>query len=100
MAPTFKLARLSGDLLHFNAARLRVNGNGALQQKLYSLDDVNNTSLPDIAMATLTNREPTVLTNFTEQRAYLDLRTTEINEWFVISKIIIFIKPVSTGYPQ
>ena len=96
----FKLSHLSGDLLHFNAARLRVNGFGILRQILYSLDDINSQALPNITLASTTNKEPTVLVNFTEQRAYLDLRTTAKDEYFVVSKITIFVKPISSGYPQ
>ena len=98
--PAFKLGRLSGDLLHFNAARMRANGSGVLRSTLYSLDAVNSAVLPTITLAVTTNREPTILANFIEQRAYLDIRTTAKDEWFVISKITVFIKPVSTGYPQ
>lgn len=89
-----------GELLHFHVVRMRVNGSGDLQLFLRSLDDVHNVQLTDIPMATLTNREPTVLANFIDQRGQLELKTTLINEVFTISKIIIFIRPVSTGYPQ
>lgn len=51
-------------------------------------------------MSALTNREPTVLANFIDQRAQLEGKTTLINETFNISKITIFVKPVATGYPQ
>jgi len=90
----------SGELLHFNAVRLRVTGSGNLQLDLHSLSDVNSSSLTDVVLASLTNREPTILANFIEQRAYLEIKTTEINETFVISRITMFIKPVATGFPQ
>lgn len=89
----------TGEILHFTAVRLRVNGNGNLQLNLKSLDEVQNVPLANLAMATTTNREPTRLANYIDQRGFLELKTTVIDEWFVISKITIFIKPMYTSYP-
>lgn len=90
----------NGEILHFNATRMRATGSGNLQQTLFSLDDVRSNILNNITLAATTNREPITLANFTEQRAYLEVKTSNINEYFVISKIVIFVKPVATGYPQ
>lgn len=90
----------SENILHFGLVRLRVNGNGFLRSFLRSLDDVRNVTLSPLTLNTLTDIEPTILSNFTNQRAQLELRTTSINETFQISKIIIFVKPVATSYPQ
>lgn len=90
----------TGELLHFNATRMRLNGSGNLLQFLRSLDNVRWIQLPTITMATLTNREPTVITNLIEQRAQLEVRTTGINEVFSISKIMVYVKPTATGYVQ
>lgn len=84
---------------HFGLVRLRLNGSGLLQLSLFSLDDVKVNVLLPLDMDTLTNIEPTRLSNFTQQRAYLDLRVTEINETFTISKIIVFTKPVAASFP-
>ena len=84
---------------HYGLIRLRVNGAGDLKQTLYSLDDVKSNVLAPLTLASATNIEPTRLSNFTQQRVYLDLRVTEINEYFVISKIIVFAKPVATSFP-
>ncbi len=51
-------------------------------------------------MVAATNKEPTVLANFIDQYGQLEIKTTNINETFEVSKIVIFVKPVSTGYPQ
>ena len=51
-------------------------------------------------MQTTTDKEPLVLGNFTNQRACLEFKTTEINEIFVVSKITIFVKVTASGYPQ
>jgi hypothetical protein len=51
-------------------------------------------------MSATTNREPTVIANFQEQRIQLELGTTEIDETFTISRIVVFVKPIAEGYPQ
>lgn len=89
-----------GGLIHFGANRFRVNGSGYLQLFLRSLDDVRNVQLVSINMQTLTDQEPLVLSNFTNQRAQLEIRTTNIDDVFNISKITIFVKQVATGLPQ
>jgi len=84
---------------HFGLIRMRLNGAGNLQLSLFSLNDVKSESLTSITMLAATNIEPTRLSNFTQQRAYLELKVTEINEYFLVSKIIVFIKPVANSYP-
>lgn len=90
---------LIGEILHTTAVRLRATGAGNLQLFLRSLDDVNNVQLSNIPLSSTTNREPTVLANFNEQRVQLEIRTSAIDETFTISRIIIFVKPVAEGYP-
>ena len=90
----------SGYILHCNATRLRVSGSGSLKQTLRSLDNVNSSALANITMASSTNREVNSLANFKDQYIQLEIKTTEINEVFRLSKIRIFTKPVMTGYPQ
>lgn len=89
-----------GEVLHFTVVRYRVTGSGNLKTTLKSLSDVSTDPLADLAMQAATDVEPVMLANFTNQRACLDIRTTQINESFNISKIIVFIKPVATSYPQ
>lgn len=94
-APSF-----SGDILHFNAARLRITGSGTMRMTLSSLDDVNQFDLQDLTMQATTNREPTVLANYIDQRGRLEGYTQDIDETFTISRIVIFIKPIASSYPQ
>lgn len=91
---------LAGEILHAAAVRLRVTGSGNLKVFLRSLDNTRNVQLTSIPMSATTNREPTVIANFQEQRIQLELRTTEIDEGFTISRIVIFVKPIAEGYPQ
>jgi hypothetical protein len=91
----------TGELVHFGTIRMRATGSGNLQLFMHSLDDsLNSVTLADVALQVTTNREPTVLANFIDQYGQLEIKTTEIDETFEISKIVIFIKPVSSGYPQ
>lgn len=92
--------RFEGQIFHFNAVRLRVTGTGNLDMELQSLDEIYINTLVPLAMTNLTNREPTQLANFNQQRALLRLSTDELDERFVISRIIIYIKPVATSFPQ
>lgn len=90
----------TGELLHFGAVRMRINGSGTLRSTLYSLDDLVSSSLSNITMAVTTSQEPTILANFIQQRAHLRVQTTAIDEYFVISKMIVYVTPVATSLPQ
>lgn len=94
------LEKLSGDRLHFGAVRLRVNGFGNLHFTLSSLDDVKSQQLAVLPLQTATNIEPVRLSNFTEERASLELNLLGKDEWFFLTKIMIFVKPVATSIPQ
>ncbi len=91
----------NGQLIHLGAVRYRVIGSGNLLTDTHSLNDLSNSSvLPDYAMLSATNRELTVLANFIDQRIQLEIRTEEIDEWYDISKIVMYARQVATGYPQ
>lgn len=80
---------------------MRVTGSGNLDLYLNSLDTSSHTTqLTSVAMQSTTNREPVILSNFIDQRAQLEGKTTVINDTFTISRIYVFIKPVAEGYPQ
>lgn len=84
---------------HFTAVRLRVTGSGNLKMRLLSLDEVRTSTLVPLALVNATNRQPTRNCNFVEQRAQLEIKTTEINEIFRINRIILFVKELYTDYP-
>lgn len=90
---------------HFNAIRMRVLGAGNLIVKLNSLPDnngnaINTLTLNSVVMSNSTAIQPTVLSNFIEQRAQLELKTTELNEVFKITRIVVFARPIASSYPQ
>ena len=85
---------------HYGAVRMHVNGSASLKLALFSLDDVKSSTLLPLVLQAKTNIEPNRLSNFTQQKATLEVRTTEIDEIFEISKIIVFVKPVAKSYPE
>src|SRR6266542_1779335 len=85
---------------HFGAIRFRITGSASLQMTLFSLDDVENSILVPLTLQPITNIEPNRLSNFTQQRASLEIKTTEFDETFQISKIVIFVKPTAKSYPE
>lgn len=85
---------------HYGAVRLRVNGSGSLRLTLFSLDETQTNVLVPIPLQTTTNVEPNRLSNFTQQRAKLQIQVTNLNETFQISKIIVFVKPVAKSFPE
>jgi len=89
-----------GEILHFNTVRYSMVGAGNFHSYLRSSDDIRNLGLVDVVLQSATNRQPNVLANFKEQCAHLEGSITEINEYFIISKIVIFVKPTESGYPQ
>jgi hypothetical protein len=90
----------SDNIIHLGPVRIRVKGSGNLQIKAYSLDFVRESELPDIAMAINTDRVETILGNFKSQKMQLEIGTSEESEYFTISRITPFTKPVATGYAQ
>lgn len=84
---------------HFAAIRVRVTGTGNLLMSVYSLDDVRSKTLVPFVMASASRIIPTRLVNFTEQRASFELKTTVIDEYMRVNRIVIFQKEVFTSYP-
>lgn len=88
-----------GLINHYGLIRLRIEGSGNLKCRLLSLSEVKETVLSPIILIDPTDIEPTRLSNFTQQRAQLEIKTTAINHVFHCSKIVIFAKPVAKSYP-
>lgn len=90
----------SGDILHFGAVRVRVSGTGNLLVSINSLQSTQIDNLTPQAMTSATDRELISLANFNNQRGQIRIGTSQIGEYFNISKIVVFVKPVATGFPQ
>lgn len=84
---------------HIVATRLRVLGSGNLDLSLQDYSNIQTQTLVPLVMVAATRIEVTRLSNFQSQRTRLIGTITEINEWFEIGRIIIFIKPVAIEYP-
>lgn len=87
------------NIQHFSATRIRVVGSGNLRLAVYSLDDVRSKTLVPLPITPTARIIPTRLVNFVEQRASFELKTTEINEFMKVNRIVIFIKEIFTSYP-
>lgn len=85
---------------HYGAVRLRVVGSASLRLTLFSLNEVKISPLLSLPIISKTNKEPNRLSNFTQQRAKLEIRTTEVDEVFQISKVIVFVRPVAKSFPE
>lgn len=84
---------------HYGSVRLHATGAGNLRMALYSLDDLKTTTLLPLVLKAKNEIEPTRLSNFTQQKARLEIRTTAINEFFHINNIVVFVRPVAKSYP-
>ena len=91
---------MSGQFInHFNAVRFHITGSGNLRLKLIS-SGVEEITLTSLVMSSITNKFPTVNTNFLQYHAQLEVKTTEIDEVFVIKEMHIYVKPTFTSSPQ
>ncbi len=85
---------------HIVGVRSRVIGSGLMRYTLEDYSAIQTNNLTPLTMLAATRFEPTVLSNFQSQRTRLIGKVTDVNEWFEISKIIIWAKAVAIEYPQ
>lgn len=74
-------------------------GSGNLKTTLFSIDQADGQQLHDITLSTSANKFPVTLANFRNQRIQVELRVVEENEYFNISRIVVFVKPSGLSYP-
>lgn len=84
---------------HFAAIRVIVTGSGSLKMSIYSMDDIRSKQLVPFALKNVIRVVPTRLVNFLEQRALFEFKTTNMDEYFKITKIIVFTKEVYMSHP-
>lgn len=94
------LSSTQDNIVHYTSVRMRIIGSGSLRMTMYSQDEVFNSPLVPFTMQATTNIRPARLMNFQHQRAYLEGKTVDINEWFKINKIVIYAKEVFADYPN
>jgi hypothetical protein len=90
----------SENIQHIVFVRYRITGSGNLKTTVESYKSIQFSNLANIAMSSDTDREPGVLANFNAQRMRIRFETDEFDETFTLTRIISFVKPVATGYPQ
>ena len=100
MPQTGAISASQDNIVHYTSLRMRIIGSGSLQMTMFSQDDVYSSVLQPFVMKAATNIRPTRLMNFQHQRAALEGKTTELNEWFKINKIVIYAKEVFVDYPS
>ncbi len=88
------------NIQHFSHLRMRLQGEGNLKTKLISLDPAYFVQNADQLMASVTDIEPTILTNFVTQRAAIEFFTTEENEYLRINRVIVFLRDYGSEYPM
>ena len=92
---------VSGEYIHHTTGvRMRVNGAGNLRMTLLGLDDVRSYVMVPFVLSSAPGIEPTRGANFKNQRTRLRVETTAIDEFFTISRIILFMKPTATSLPM
>ena len=91
---------MAEDLIHVGAIRLRVIGSGTLLTTLYSLDSVYSSNLANHTLAATTNIQPTLLANFIQQRISIRCSVDEMDHYFKMRRMVVYLKPVATSVPQ
>lgn len=85
---------------HFTGVRMRCVGDGLLNMTMYTLDSLDPVELVPFTLVEETFIEPFRLMNYKHQRVYLEIATNdEINDFFRVSRIVLFGKQLWTEYP-
>lgn len=84
---------------HITGIRMRILGDGDLLMRLLTQSEVRSQTLVPFTMSESTEVSPIRLANFTTQRAQLEFKTEELDDYFEITRIIFFIRRVASEYP-
>jgi hypothetical protein len=87
------------NIQHFSTIRLRAVGAGFLKMKVYSLDDIKTKDLAFLTLQSGTRIQPNRIVNFVEQRASFEFWTENLDEWFRINRITVYLKQIYTSHP-
>lgn len=88
------------DIAHCVNVRMSVSGVGNLKTLIHSLDGIKTEFLANTVLEVTRDKFPTRIANFKSQRMCIMISLNEIDEYFVLGKIIPFVKPSAVGYPQ
>lgn len=92
-------AAFTGRIVHSAGIRFRVRGSGNMESRMWNLDRVRFQMLDEINLNIPSSRAKTLLANFQDQGIQIQFRTTRINEYIEMNKIVCFVKPVAESYP-
>jgi len=84
---------------HFSTVRLRATGQGSLKMVVHSLDFMRFKTLTPLPLVDRTRIQPNRLVNFVEQRACFEFQVTELDEYFRINRIVVYMKEIYTSHP-
>lgn len=90
----------SGEVLHFGYIRFTVNGVGNLQNQFNSLNPAISAVNPSVPMQLMTDIEMIMPTNFMNQRGQVYGFVTNLNEDFMVSRIVVWVKPEAFSQPM
>lgn len=90
---------MSENILHINAVRIRANGLSSLKLKLIGYDQNMGSELVPLPITPHPGKSYVRLANFMDQRAQLEIKTTEKDEVFKIQRIVIYAKPIYAEFP-
>ena len=92
-------AAFIGQIVHSVGVRYRVRGDGHMETRMWNMDRVRYQMLDEIDLSTPSSRTKTLLANFQDQGVQIQFRTTRIDEYIEMNKIVCFVKPVAESYP-
>jgi hypothetical protein len=84
---------------HFAALRVRAYGDCTLHMYIFTFDDIKWKTMVPFVLQRENRITPTRIVNFKSQRAGIELKTSGINEFFRVHRIIVFSKVTDTSYP-
>lgn len=87
------------DIQHFSHIRVRAIGQGQIFLSVASQDYVKTKTLIPLILRNANRQTPDRLVNFVEQRASFTLYTPEINTYFRINRIIVYMKTIYSSHP-
>lgn len=88
------------NVIHVGAVRVRGYGNGTVNLRLIGLGNIEEQELASAILDDFTHRPFTILANFIQTRAQVELKTTELGDLMIVSRIIVYTKPIWTSFPQ
>lgn len=85
---------------HCNLIGFRLIGNGTLKTTLSGQDGVDSLALPDKVMSPTPGRDMEMKTNFQSTRISIKILTgISINEYFRVSRMDLYLKPMWLSFP-